>query len=189
MVYFIPAHSVCLRAVSGGGGWVWVEGVGASSLVFHWVLYSPHRVKERREGVPVVGHNRRKPARGIPQAALTHRLEVSGATLSPTAALHRLLCSSNEFSHFYILLWHNWAFQWPQDFQPTCIINDTCISSENDHLILDFRGWYRYKEVKNFWYRDNSQYAHIFFSMIIKMWFSNTRGKDIQQLNNRLNAL
>lgn len=150
MVYFIPAHSVCLRAVSGGGGWVWVEGVGASSLVFHWVLYSPHREKERREGVPVVGHNRRKPARGIPQAALTHRLEVSGATLGPTAALHRLLCSGNEFTRFYILLWHNWAFQWPQDFQPTCIINDVCIGSENDHLILDFWGWYRYKAVKKF---------------------------------------
>lgn len=106
--------------------------------------------KERREGVPVVGHNRRKPARGIPQAALTHRLEVSGATLGPTAALHRLLCSGNEFSRFYILLWHNWAIQGPQDFQPTCIINDVCIGSENDHLILDFWGWYRYKAVKKF---------------------------------------
>lgn len=39
--------------------------------------------------LPLSSHNRRKPARGIPQAELTYRLEVSGATLSLTAASHR----------------------------------------------------------------------------------------------------
>lgn len=85
---------------------MWVEGVGVGSLVFHWILYSPPRgEKEKRGGgVPLAGHNRRKPARGIPQAALTHRLEVSGATLCLTAALQAVhCCPDGEFHHFYIL--------------------------------------------------------------------------------------
>jgi len=79
------------------GGWGWGGGAererGRESVcdwrgVGSFTECSIHLRGGRRggEGVSLAGHNGRKPARGIPQAAPTHRLEVSGATLALAAA-------------------------------------------------------------------------------------------------------
>lgn len=72
-------------------------------------LFTSKGAKEKKGGGGLVdSHNRRKPARGIPQAALTHRLEVSGATRALTAALHRVQHRRDgKIHHFYILTYLN----------------------------------------------------------------------------------
>lgn len=104
--------------------WVWVEGVGEGSLVFHWVLYSPLRGEKEKGGVPLVSHKRRKPARGIPQAALTHRLEVSGATLGLTATSLQPATVVNSTTFTF---WHYWVFQSAKHFNPNCIFYDVAV--------------------------------------------------------------